>query len=85
MTKSLTTRAWSLSRARLLLPPFRILLFNNDNTQNNHVHRHLQLHMRKSGAGSAPRRRHANTLRSRPARHGAPAPASGLADPRMIL
>ena len=37
MTKSLTTRAWSLSRARLLLPQFGILLFNNDNTQNNHV------------------------------------------------
>ena len=32
MTKSLTTRAWSLSRARLLLPPFRILLFNKDNS-----------------------------------------------------
>ena len=32
MTKSLTTRVGSLSRARPLLTPFDILLLNNDNT-----------------------------------------------------
>ena len=54
MTKSLTTRAWSLSLARLLLPQFGILLFNNDNTENNHVHQHLRVHMHKNDAGRVP-------------------------------
>ena len=58
MTKSLTTRVGSLSRARPLLTPFDILLLNNDNTLNNHVHAHFRLHMRKSGAGGAPGQRH---------------------------
>ena len=85
MTKLLTTRAWSLSRARLLLPPFRILLFNNDNTQNMHVHRHLQLHMRNSGAGRAHGQRHAHTTRSHGTRNGAPARAKRPMDPPMML
>ena len=83
MTKSFTTRVGSLSRARPLLTPFVILPLNNDNTFNNHEHKHLRVRMHKSGARDAPRRRHADTLRSRHTRHGAPAPASAAADPRM--
>ena len=54
MTKSRTTRAGSLSRARLLLVPLDILPLNNDTTFSNHKHKHLRVHMHKSGAGMHP-------------------------------
>ena len=48
MTKSLSKRVGSLSRARPLLYPLVLLSQNNDTTQNNQVHEHLQVHMRKT-------------------------------------
>ena len=85
MTKSLTTRVGSLSLARPLLTPFDILLLNNDNTLNNHVHAHFWLHMRKSGAGGAPGQRHARTTRSHGTRNDGRTRAKRPIDPPMLL
>ena len=85
MTKSLTTRVGSLSRARPLLTPFDILLLNNDNTLNNHVHARFRLHMRKNGAGGAPGRRHAHTTRSHATRNDGRTRAVRRIHPQMVL
>ena len=85
MTKSLTTRVGSLSRARPLLTPFDILLLNNDNTLNNHVHAHFWLHMRKSGAGSTPGQRRAHTTRSHGTRNDGRRRAIRAIDPRIVM
>jgi hypothetical protein len=85
MTKSLTTRVGSLSRARPLLTPFDILLLNNDNTLNNHVHAHFRLHMRKNGASGAPGRRHAHTTRSHGTRNDGRKRAIRPIHPLMVM
>ena len=63
MTKLRTTRVGSLSRAHPLSLPFNMLPMNTGNTLKTHVHIHLRLHMRKSGAGRAPGQPRADTTR----------------------
>ena len=85
MTKLRTTRVGSLSRARPLFLSFNMLPMNTGNTSKTHVHTHLRLHMRKSGAGRAHGQRRANTTRSHGTRNGAPARAKRPMDPPMML
>ena len=85
MTKSLTKRTRSLSLSRPLLLPFTILPLNNDDTQNNHVHTILRVHMHKNGARCTSKRCRVHAARSHGTRnHAQPRPRRPI-DLRMML
>ena len=83
--KSLTTHLGLLLRACPLLYLLTLLSQNNDNAQNNEVHKYSRLHMSKSGPRRTSKPRPRAHARPHTTRHGAPVRAKRPVDLGMTL